>query len=549
MVRKIANNLGYIGLLALFGGYFYYSVHNIWDWRTQAAVYGGLVLLLVYLGVNLGRIREGLKSRTGRYGGTAFLTLVLVLGILMLANFINFRHHKRVDLTEGQLHALSPQSRKIVESLPGPVQIIGFFQAEDTARRFLDLMQEYRYVSTNIEYESVDPQKDPGRAAQYEIERAGQVVVLHAGRKEVVDQFSEETITNALIRVTREETKKIVFLQGHGERDIEDSGPEGYSTVRDELKKQNYEVVAYNLAQEGALPENPTVLVSAGPQVNFFPNEVPLLEEYLAKGGKFFLLVDPQTDFSMEEFLAKYGLKLDSYVVIDASGLGQLFGLGAGAPLVSDYTDHPITREVKGVMSVFPMAQSVSTVSSPLDYRTETLLKSSSRSWGETDLGTGRVSFDETKDARGPLSLAAVATKKVSDSSTSQQGEEADSSGAGEEDTSEETEVEAAGDGEDAAQEPEEGDRIEKESRFLLFGDSDFAANAYFHHSVNGDLFLNAVSWLAEDIDLVSIRPKDPENRSVNLSASESKLIFWGTVVFLPLLTLILGITVWYRRR
>ena len=535
MLRKIIDILGYVGLAGLFGGYFYYSLNNQWDWKAQASIYAGALILLIYLGANLPRIRAALTSRTGRYGSAAGAAVLLTVAILVLINFLNFRHHKRFDLTEDKTHSLAAQSQKVVENLEAPVRIIGFFQEEEGGTRFQDLMAEYRYASSKIEYEVVDPQKEPSKVAQYEIERNGQVVVSSGSKREIVEDFSEEKITNAVIKVTRKGEKYVYFLQGHGERDLTDREAEGFSLVQEAIEKQNYQVAPYNLAQENKIPEDATVLVSAGPKVNFFPNEVDLLNGYLAQGGKFFLLVDPQNDFSMGDFLAAYGLSLDENVVIDASGIGQLFGLGGGTPLVAQYASHPITQEMGRIMTFFPMARAISTATSSLGYETQKLLTTSDRSWGETRLAGESVSFDEGEDKEGPLDLAVLSVLSVDNSD-----------GASEEDASE---------GEDEGSESDQagGDSGEegsgREARFVLFGDSDFASNGYFDQAANGDLFLNVVSWLAEDTDLVAVRPKNPENRRVNLTMRESKLIFWGTVIFLPLATLILGMSVWFRRR
>ncbi|HEX2523090.1 MAG TPA: ABC transporter, partial [Terriglobia bacterium] len=88
-----------------------------------------------------------------------------------------------------------------------------------------------------------------------------------------------------------------------------------------------------------------------------------------------------------------------------------------------------------------------------------------------------------------------------------------------------------------------------KEARVVVVGDSDFASNSYFQQQRNGDVFLNAVSWLAEDEDLISVRPKSQENRSISLTRANSSVLFWMTMVLLPGSALISGILVWLRRR
>ena len=534
----IVETLAYVGLGALLGGYFYYSVNSVWDWKAQAAIYGGAALLILYLVLNFGKIKAVFTSRTGRHGTAAGVTLILVISILALLNFLNFRHSRRIDLTENQLYALSSQSIKVVENLDAEMQIIGFIQDETLSRSFKDLMEEYRHASSKIEYEIVDPQRDPEKVAQYDVQRHGQIVVATGNRTEVLDEFSEEKITNTLIKLTREGEKVIYLLAGHGERDPEESGPEGLSMAKEMIEKQNYVVKSYNLAQENQLPDDATVILSAGPRVNFFPNEVSLLNEYLKAGGKFLLLLDPESEFGMDDFLAAYGLSVEQNVVIDASGVGQLFGLGVAAPIVATYEDHPITEEMRGVMTFFPMARAVKTVDGSLGYEAKTLMSTSERSWGETNLEGDRAGFDEGEDMQGPLALAAVATREATEPGPAEEGFESNSEAEGE-----------SAEKEDTAESDEDSEGTKGESRFALYGDSDFATNAYFGTSANGDLFRMTVSWLAEDADLTAIAAKSPENRRINLTQSQSRLMFWATVILLPLSTLVFGLAVWLRRK
>jgi len=141
VTRKIIDNLIYIGLAAAFGGFVYYSVNNQWDWRAQAAVYTGLGLIVLYVALNFSRIRAALSGRAGKYGTTALTIAFLVVGILVMLNFLNFRYHKRVDLSSNRQFELSEQSRKVVRNLNHPIQIIGFYHDDLGANQFQDLMK------------------------------------------------------------------------------------------------------------------------------------------------------------------------------------------------------------------------------------------------------------------------------------------------------------------------------------------------------------------------------------------------------------------------
>ena len=523
MLRRVVDQFAFLGLIALFGALFRYTVSD-WDWIAQTCFYGGLGLIVVYAVVHFSGIRSTLKTRAARYGGAAVAGALLVLGILVLANVLNVRHNGRIDLTENQLYSLSDQSLKVIESLEGEIEIIGFFGGDAGRLRFEDLVKQYR--SPRVAYRVVDPERQPGVAAQYGVSREGQIVVVSGEEQVQVDDLSEQKITDAIIKITRDEEKVIYFLQGHGERDITDGAAEGFSLARQEVENQNYRVESYNLAQQNQLPEDATVMVSAGPRVGFLSTEISLLKTFLAEGGKLLLLVDPQTELDLGDFLAEYGLGLANQVVIDASLRGQL--LGAAAPVVADYADHPMTRELRGANTFFPGSQNLTLSDSPLDYRTTELLSTSAASWAEADFEGEEVTFDPDSDTEGPLPLAAAATR-ILDSIEESEDESTPQEPVRQDDGSDSTRV--------------------RESRLVLFGDSDFASNAYFNEIANGDLFLMAVGWLAEETDLLAIRSKDPQNRRINVTLGQSRMIFWASVVLLPLATLILGAAVWVRRR
>jgi len=242
------------------------------------------------------------------------------------------------------------------------------------------------------------------------------------------------------------------------------------------------------------------------------PTEVALIDKYVDAGGKVLLLDDPDTDTGLGEQLKKWKIGIDDDIVVDSSGLGQLFGMGPAAPLVSTYESHPITKELSGTMTFFPLARSVKTTeNSNSQFNSSVLFKTSENSWGEKNLKSGSAEFNEGVDIKGPVPLGVVSTRTVSsDNKEKKQG---------------------------------------KESRVVLIGDSDFANNTYIRMQRNGDLVLNTISWLAEDEDLISIRPKNQENRTIQMTLGRSKLLFWLSMVFLPASVLIAGISVWARRR
>ncbi len=530
MVKKIVDNLGFAGLVLLLVGLIHYSLNSVWVPLNRWLSIGGAVLIGLYLIAKLPAIVSALGTRGGRRGGAAGLTLLLVLGILVLANFLNFRHHRRWDLSEGGLNSLSEQSLQVSKALKADVKVIGFFEQKGPAVEFENLMKEYRFASPKIEYEVVDPRKDPSRISEYQIETDGQIVIVSGQKKQKISSADEEKITNAIIKVTRDAEKVIYFLTGHGEHGISRNDETGYLAIRGAIERQNYTVREYDLASEGKLPEDASLLVAAGPKSNFLPNEVELLDRYLQDGGKLLLLVDPQTKFSMDDWLAKYGVGLEDNVIVDNSGLGRLVGLGPAVPIVNAYNNHPVVAKME-TSTFFPFARSVKTVNSSLGFKSETLFSSSARSWGETELGAAgeTVGFDRGKDLEGPLPLAVVSSKKVAAKDDSPQEAK------GEEGKDKEGQTKA---------------ETQNETRLILVGDSDFVENKFIE--VGGgqsDLFLNMVSWLLKDEDLIAVRPKDPTDRKINMTERDRSVLFWIAAILLPLSTLVFGVMIWWRRR
>ena len=83
----------------------------------------------------------------------------------------------------------------------------------------------------------------------------------------------------------------------------------------------------------------------------------------------------------------------------------------------------------------------------------------------------------------------------------------------------------------------------------VVFGDSDFASNAWLGIQGNRDLFMNTVNWLSQQENLISIRPRDPQDRRITLTADQQQLIGILTRVAIPALILLVGIVTWARRR
>lgn len=494
--------MAFLGPLALIAGYIRYSVRETMGPLNLTLLIAGSVLTLAAIIFNFRAIRESSRKRSTRLGANTTVMAAAVIAIIGFANFLGYRHHKRIDLTTEKLYSLSDQTRKVVSDLKKDVKLILF--DKDDQQGLGDQMKEYRNLSSHFSFELIDPQKNLEAANKYKPGRMGEVIVSSGDRTERPKDTTEQSIINAIIKVTRDSVKKIYFVEGHGEKRLASTSEgDGYGIIDKMLKDESYETKTFNLVSSVDVPSDCDVLVLAGPKQPLFPQEASAIGKYLEKGGKAMLLVDPDTDPKLDDVLRAWGIQLGNNTVVDASGVGRFFQLGPGAPLARSYGSHPITKDLEGTMTFFPLSRSVEATPGSGASSTD-LMKTSEESWAETELKGGGAQFDEGKDKKGPITLGVAASKT-------------------------------------------EGDI---EARVVVIGDSDFAANQFVSvQRPNGDLFMNAINWLSKDEDLISIRPKNPADRRVSMTEADQNQLFWITLVLMPLATLGSGVFIWWRRR
>ncbi len=500
-----------------------------WLARLQYAfLIAGAVLFLLALITNGGKVRGLLGRRAARYGAGAAVMILLALGVVVFANALSIRHSARWDLTENRRNTLSPQTVQLLRGLKTPVQAIAFFRTDTPGKRTAeDLLNQFaRYSGGNFSWRLEDTDKAPGLAREYGVESYG-TVVLKSGadpqaRIEKVLDAEEEKLTNALVKLTRSGKRTVYALKGHGEREIGNSERSGLSQAKDQMEKANYEVKDLVLAREAKVPDDAALVLVPGPKTDFFPQELEALDAYLARGGKAFFMATPFQAEALGKYLQKYGVTLDDDVVIELNPLAQIFGVGPLVPIVNRYEAHPITKDLAGIMTLFPLTRSVEAAKTPPKGVTaQSLALTSAQSWGETDktvFQRGEAKHDPG-EKMGPLPVAVVATVDAPTNATP----EAKTEGAGEKKTA--------------------------KARIVVVGTADFASNQFLGAQGNRDFFMNVVSWLAEQEDMISIRPKDAKQNPVVLTSAQSGLVLWLPLVVLPGAVLVSGIAVVVRRR
>ena len=508
-MRRLTDWAFYLGLVALAAAvlqpFALPQQTRLW-WPLVIA---GAVLIVVSALPRLGDARRSVGARTLRYGLNAAVAIVLVFGVIGLVEALSYRHNARLDLTENRRHSLSPQTVQLLRGLKTEVNAVGFFRSDQPGKRVAeDLFKQYaRHAGPKFTWKVVDPDREPALARRYGIESYGTVVLETKARSEKVTDAEEEKLTNGLLKLTREGKRTVYVLQGHGEAELGNTERPGFSEAKAAMEKANYDVKPLALARQGKVPDDAAVIVIAGPRTELFPPEVDALDGYLGKGGKLLLMVNPPfpqrvQDDAVKKLAARYGIDLGDNLVVELSPIGRVFGIGPEIPIVQQYEPHPITRDLGGVTTLFPLTRTVTPVKTlPAGVNVQPLAKTSPDSWGENsrqEIESGQVKPD-ADEPKGPLPIAAVATKD--------------------------------------------------KTRLVVYGTSNVATNQFLNLQGNRDFFLNAVSWLAEEEDQISIRPKDTKQTPVFLSSQQAQAVFWLPVVILPGLALVGGVVALARRR
>ena len=525
MVKRILGLLGWLGVIFVFSALAISQLRPEWTWFRGLAI-AGLVCTLLYVLSQWREIGREFSGRQARYGSLAAASILVVLAILAGINYLAGRHNRRWDLTAAQQYTLSDQTKKVLQGLTKPVKATVFARTEDF-ERFRTRLEEYQYQSRQFEVEYVDPEKRPSLAERLKESALGTIVLEYEGRVQRVTSDAEQDLTNGLIKIIQGKQHKVFFSQGHGERDPTGADERGYGAVAKELGSDNFVAEPLVLLQQ-EVPADASVLVIAGPTSDLLPPEVEKLKAYLEKGGKLLVLIDPPQKpdapplTNLLGLLKEWSVDVGNNAVLDP--MSQLRGADASVPIAGPpYPSHAITSTFR-MQTAFPYARQVKGLEPPAGGRSATTFVQSGRnSWAESDLRLlttdGKAQPDLDKgDVQGPVSIAVAVSAPV-------------------------------GDAPPPSAPGETPDQNRPESRLVVIGDSDFATNSDLGIGGNRDLFLNVVNWLAQQENMIAVRPRDPQDRRITLTAGQDRFIYWLTVLIIPGAVLLAGVQAWWRRR
>jgi ABC-type uncharacterized transport system involved in gliding motility auxiliary subunit len=459
-----------------------------------------------------GGMKRFFTGRALHFGVVTAVSALLVVVLLAAANWVAYKRPKTWDLTRDRIFTLQDDTVRTLKGLKTDVKAYAVYRVDEEGYASAqELLRRYAALSPRFTFEMVDPYKSPEKAKAYGVTSEGPRILLVAGAQKAPASYPDEQgVTNALVKVTRASSRKVYFTVGHGEPDPTNASDQhGYGRVKKLLEGEGYEVATVSLLQKPEVPGDAAVVVVAGARTGFLESERKALEAYAAKGGHLGIFLEPDADFGLDPLLKGFGVEADNDIVVDVSPAAQAIG-SVLAPVVFPSANHPISRELAGEALVFVTSRSlVALTGAPV---TPTPLALTGReAWGETDVkgvSKGRVKKDDGEKV-GPLPVAMAAEKSTGG----------------------------------------EKDKVSDHARLVVAGDSQFFADEYLQLGGNRDFLMNAVGWLAEQEDRITIRPKRREASQVLLTDAQATVMKFVTVDVLPVALLGLGLAVWMVRR
>jgi ABC-type uncharacterized transport system involved in gliding motility auxiliary subunit len=491
----------------------------------------GFAFLAYYFATNRDNAKRSMGSRSTAMWAISGATIAVFFVAIAALNFIAFKNPKEWDVTRDGIFTLTDQTTKTLQGLKEEVTAHVFYRSDEAPYRGAkETLERYQSFSDKLKIEFVDPSANPELVEKFQIREGGSRVVLTAsGAHEARPKdLTEQELTNALIKVTASSAKKIYFLAGHGETDINDTSEKGGSEAVTALRNDGYTVEAFSLAGAGEMggqvdlnaaqaptepkiPSDAAAIVILAPKVALAPAEVEALSKWAQKGGRLFIGLEARRETGLEKLASAWHILPNNDVVVDRNQVTQMMGLPATMALVQQFDEHPITKDFRAPIAL-PGTRSLdvkdTTPGAISGVSAKPLARTGKTAWGETDFSSNQASFDPSKDLQPPLVLAAIATKAVSDA-----------------------------------------DKVSAEGRVIVMGDGEFVSNRYFAFQANGDFFVNSLNFLGDEEGKISIRPKARGASRIFLTETESNVIKFFSIDILPVTVLALGVAVRGVRR
>ncbi|TRX02604.1 GldG family protein [Candidatus Methylobacter oryzae] len=432
------------------------------------------------------------------------ITLAILCLVGALA-WLSNRYSAEADITRNSSNSLSQASQKLLGSLPDQIHLTAYIKKDPGLRsQITQLVDRYKRRKADLTLTFVDPDSQPEKIRELNIDATGAVIVEYQTRTEKLNFIDESSLTNALLQLANANERWITFLSGHGERAADGIANFDFGQFGKELDRRKIKAQSINLATVPAIPDNSALLVLSAPSVPLLAGEIELIKGYIRQGGNLLLLTDP-ANHNLEELLQVLGLRQLPGTLVDSNS--KLYGINDPSFVVTgDYPPHQITQGFQTI-TVYPVTAALE-ISEETDYHPVALMKSGAKSWTETGPVAGKILFDADGDEKqGPFAFAYSLTRPSANSKQAQ------------------------------------------EQRIVVIGDGDFLSNAYLGNVGNLDMGLRMINWLIHDDRFIDIPAKIASDKNLQLSQIGVAVIGFGFLIVIPVLLLGSGFYIWRKRR
>ncbi len=459
---------------------------------------------------------EFFSLRTTKHGMNMGALIASMIVFLVAANFLAVSRDKKWDWTSEGINSLSEQSVKVLENLQADTDLTLLYRIgendETTRRQVTEVANYYTSASKKFHLKVYNALERPDLAQKFGYTSGPYGLFLvqsnspdGKGERHVkVELPTEEEVTRALLRFSRDKKKVVYFVSGHGEHNIELSGPESVSQFKHDLEVF-YEVRSLELSKSPKVPSDADVVIVAGPRQAYLPVEIDALRDFAKRGGHLLLAIDPGAGHGLASLTKTFGIEFQNNFLLDARatipGAGNIAVLGH---VFSKQAE--ATKQFRSGFTLFYIASALKRApDAPKEFKIDEIIRST-----EDPVASSELRSDSSVQIPGPHNLAMEATGHLSG-----------------------------------------GERSggEKEFDVIVVGDGDFLRDNLYRSNLNRDFAVNAIASLAKDAELVSIRPKVPVGTKLEMPEQKLLILLFGFLLPVPIVLFFTGGLLWWRRK
>ncbi|MDP1596145.1 MAG: Gldg family protein [Methylotenera sp.] len=441
--------------------------------------------------------------------------VVLFLMLVVLLGYLANQYHVAKDITQANRNILTQGSVNVLKQMKGPVNITVYATKDDTSsgdnfrKGIVDFVARYQRAKKDINLTFINPSQEPKLAQDAGVKVDGEVVIEYQKRVEhITPPFAEQEVTNLLVRLSRTNQQAVMYLDGHGERNLLGVRNHDIGEFGKQLEAKGFKFANPDLTIAQAVPSNGAMLVIASPQVDVSDIEAKKIRAYLDAGGNLLWLLDDDNLRGLNEVADYLGLQVSPGIALDMAS--AQYGADARVAFASLYGEHAITTNFM-LRTLFPEAHQVTARGTDENgWKVSNLVEVAPNGWlsAKKLAKDAKPVFDEKNDKRGPINIGVALERTYG----------------------------------------------KKGQRVVVMGNANFLSNTFITNGGNLDLGVNIINWLAGDDNLITIQPMPLKDINVSIpDTDQGRLVAWivfhGFQYFIPLGFMIAGFYLWWKRR